>query len=149
MSRLSDWTDGGDFEDADLTAVVETAGVGPVRKTISKMRKFVGVAPGRDFSADTSLTLDDIGAVLIHPSADTTARVVTVPANASVAFPVRTVITITNLNGAGVVTIAITSDTMRLSGPGTTGSRTLADNGVATLIKVAATEWIIFGSELT
>lgn len=149
MSRLSDWTDGGDFEDADLTAVVETAGVGPVRKTISKMWKFVGVAPGRDFSADTSLTLDDIGAVLIHPSADTTARVVTVPANASVAFPVRTVITITNLNGAGVVTIAITSDTMRLSGPGTTGSRTLADNGVATLIKVAATEWIIFGSELT
>lgn len=149
MSRLSDWTDGGDFEDADLTAVVETAGVGPVRKTISKMRKFVGVAPGRDFSTNTSLTLDDIGAVLIHPSADTTARVVTVPANATVAFPVRTVITITNLNGAGVVTIAITSDTMRLSGPGTTGSRTLADNGVATLIKVAATEWIIFGSELT
>jgi hypothetical protein len=47
------------------------------------------------------------------------------------------------------VTIAITSDTMRLSPAGTTGSRTLAANGVATCVKLASTEWIITGSGLT
>ena len=55
-----------------------------------------------------------------------------------------------NQNGTGgVVTIAITTDTMRLAGAGTTGSRTLARNGVATAIKITATEWIISGTGLT
>ena len=148
-TRTSDFADGGDFEDTDLAVVVETPGVGPVKKTVSKMKKYVGVAPGRDFSTATSLTLDDIGAVLIHPSADTTPRTVTIPANASVAFPVRSVVTIANLNGAGDLTISITSDTLRWSPSGTTGSRTLAANGTATLLKVTATEWVIFGSGLT
>lgn len=47
------------------------------------------------------------------------------------------------------LTIAITTDTMRLSPGGTTGSRTLAANGIATAIKITATEWIISGSGLT
>ena len=50
---------------------------------------------------------------------------------------------------AGEVTIAITSDTMRLAGVGTTGSRTLAANGIATAIKLTSTEWIISGSGLS
>ncbi|HET9574537.1 MAG TPA: hypothetical protein VFP29_12515, partial [Methyloceanibacter sp.] len=45
--------------------------------------------------------------------------------------------------------IAITSDTMRLAGAGTTGSRTLAANGVATALKVTSTEWIISGTALS
>ena len=48
-----------------------------------------------------------------------------------------------------MITIAITTDTMRLAGPGTTGSRTLAANGVATALKVTATDWIISGTGLT
>jgi hypothetical protein len=43
----------------------------------------------------------------------------------------------------------ITTDTMRLAGPGTTGSRTLAANGIATALKITATEWIISGTGLT
>lgn len=113
------------------------------------MEVLIGVAPGRNFSTDTSLALTDIGGILIHPSADTTGRTVTIPANASVAFPVRTCITIVNQNAAGSLTIAITTDTMRLAGAGTTGSRTLAANGVATAIKVTSTEWIISGTGLT
>jgi hypothetical protein len=109
----------------------------------------LGVAPGRSFSAATAPALTDIGSILLHPSADTTARTVTIPANASVAFPVFSCITIINQNSAGVVTIAITTDTMRLAGAGTTGSRTLAANGVATLIKLTSTEWIISGVGLT
>jgi hypothetical protein len=100
-------------------------------------------------SAAYTLVLADANTQIFHPSADTTARTWTIPANASVAFPVGTFITFVNQNAAGVLTIAITTDTMRLAGAGTTGSRTLAANGVATAIKVTSTEWIISGTGLT
>jgi hypothetical protein len=58
-------------------------------------------------------------------------------------------LTFINQHAAGVVTIAITSDTMRLAGAGTTGSRTLAADGIATAIKIASTEWLISGTGLT
>jgi hypothetical protein len=93
--------------------------------------------------------LADAGKQIFHPSADTTARTWTIAANASVAYTVGTAITFINQNAAGVITIAITSDTMRLAGAGTTGNRTLAANGVATAVKVTSTEWIISGTGLT
>ena len=45
-----------------------------------------------------------------------------IDSNANVAYPVGTPITFVNQNGAGVVTISITSDTIRLAGAGTTGT---------------------------
>jgi hypothetical protein len=105
--------------------------------------------PQNSQSAAYTLVLADSGKHILHPSADTTARTFTIPANSSVAYPIGTAITFINQNGAGVVTIAITTDTMRLAGAGTTGSRTLAANGVATAIKVTSTEWIISGTGLT
>lgn len=96
-----------------------------------------------------TLVLADAGKHLLHPSADTTARTFTIPANSSVAYPIGTALTFINQNSAGVVTIAITTDTMRLAGAGTTGSRTLAANGIATAIKLTSTEWIISGTGLT
>jgi hypothetical protein len=100
-------------------------------------------------SANYTLVLTDAGKHILHPSADTTARTFTIPANAAVAFPVGKAVTFVNQNGAGDVTIAITTDTMRLAGAGTTGSRTLAANGLATALKITATEWIISGAGLT
>lgn len=100
-------------------------------------------------SAAYTLVLADAGKHILHPSADTTARTMTIPANASVAFPIGTAITFVNQVSAGVMTIAITTDTMRLAGAGTTGSRTLAANGVATAVKLTATQWIISGTNLT
>ena len=38
---------------------------------------------------------------------------------------------------------------MRLAGVGTTGSRTLPANGIATAVKVASTEWLISGVGLS
>jgi len=105
--------------------------------------------PQNSQSAAYTLVLADSGKHILHPSADTTARTFTIPANSSVAFPIGTAITFVNQNGAGVVTIDITTDTMRLSPAGTTGSRTLAANGVATCIKLTSTEWIISGTGLT
>ena len=105
--------------------------------------------PQNSQSVAYELVLSDGGKHILHPSADTTARTYTIPANASVAFPIGTAITFINQNSAGVLTIAITTDTMRLAGDGTTGSRTLAANGMATAVKVTATEWIISGTGLT
>lgn len=72
----------------------------------------------------------------------------TIPANASVAFPLGAVVTFVN-HTAGNITIAITSDTMTLAGTSTTGSRTLAANGVATVIKVISNWWMISGTGLS
>ena len=54
-----------------------------------------------------------------------------------------------NQNAAGVISIDIASDTMRLAGAGTTGVRQLAANGIATALKITSTEWIINGTGLT
>lgn len=100
-------------------------------------------------SADYTFVLADANNAFLHPSADTTGRTWTVPANASVAYPVGTVLTLINQNAAGVITIAITSDTLRLSTSGSTGSRSLAANGMCTLVKLTSTEWIVSGAGLT
>lgn len=105
--------------------------------------------PQNSQSTAYTLVLSDAGKHILHPSADTTARTFTIPANASVAFPVNTAVTFVNQNAGGVITIAITTDTMRLAGAGTTGSRTLAANGVATALKITSTEWIISGVGLS
>lgn len=105
--------------------------------------------PQNSQSAAYTLVLADAGDHILHPSADTTARTWTIPANSSVAFPIGTAITFINQNGAGVITIAITTDTMRLAGAGTTWSRTLAANWIATAIKINTTEWIISWPWLT
>ena len=93
--------------------------------------------------------LADAGKHILHPTADTTARTFTIDSNANVAYVVGTAITFVNQVSAGVVTIAITTDTMRLAGAGTTGSRTLAADGVATALKITSTEWLISGTGLT
>lgn len=78
-----------------------------------------------------------------------TAYTYTIPANGTVAFPVGTAITVFNNNATANVTIAINTDTLRLGGTTTTGSRTLAPFGVCTLLKVSSTTWIASGSGLT
>ena len=104
--------------------------------------------PQNSKSADYTLVLADSGKHILHPAADTNTRTFTIPANASVAFAIGTAVTFINMT-ANVVTIAITSDTMYLSDAGTTGSRSLAQYGSATAIKITATNWVISGSGLT
>jgi hypothetical protein len=105
--------------------------------------------PQNSQSVNYLLVLADAGKHILHPSADTTARTFNLPANSSVAYPIGTAVTFVNQNGAGTLTISINTDVMRLAGAGTTGSRTLTANGVATAIKLTATEWIISGTNLT
>jgi hypothetical protein len=77
-----------------------------------------------------------------------TSLTLTVPANGTVAFPIGATIMVVNTDATSL-TIAITSDTMTLANSTTTGSRTLARNGMATLTKIGATNWLIAGSGLT
>ena len=99
-------------------------------------------------SAAYTAVLADSGKVIFHPSTDANARTFTIPANGSVAYPIGTAITFINMTSQ-VVTIAITTDTMYLSSAGTTGSRSLAQYGSATAIKMTSTTWLISGSGLT
>jgi len=72
----------------------------------------------------------------------------TIPANASVAFPVGTII---NVIASAGITIAITSDTLQWGGQATsqTGTRTVAAYGMASLQKVTNTIWYISGVGVT
>jgi hypothetical protein len=100
-------------------------------------------------SAAYEFVLSDNGKHVYHPSADTTARIWTIPANASVAYPIGATLTVVNDVSAGALTIAITSDTLVWADDATTGSRTIAAQGVATAIKMTATRWMISGVGLT
>jgi len=104
--------------------------------------------PQNSQSAAYTLVLADAGKHIFHPSTDANARTFTIPANSSVAYPIGTAITFINMTSQ-VVTIAITTDTMYLSSAGTTGSRSLAQYGSATAIKMTSTTWLISGSGLT
>ena len=99
-------------------------------------------------SAAYNIVASDAGKVIHHPSTDANARTFTLPANASIPFKVGTAITFVN-ETSQVLSIAITSDTLTLANSTTTGTRSLAQNGVATALKVTTTKWIISGTGLT
>lgn len=100
-------------------------------------------------SAAYTTVLSDGEKHIYHPAADTTARTWTIDSNANVAYPIGTAITFVNEVGAGVITLAITSDTLVWAPAGTTGSRTLAAGGVCTALKVTSTRWQLSGVGLT
>ena len=94
-----------------------------------------------------TLVLADAGKHIYHASG-AGAATYTIPANGSVAYAIGTALTFVNLSSTSI-SIAITTDTMYLSSAGTTGTRTLAQYGSATALKVTSTAWIISGSGLT
>lgn len=108
---------------------------------------YLGV-PQNSRSAAYTTVMADAGKHIYHPSTDANARTFTIDSNANVAYPIGTILTFVNMTSQ-VVTIAITSDTMYLAGAGTTGSRSLAQYGVATAVKMTSTTWLISGSGLT
>lgn len=95
-------------------------------------------------SGNYTAVLADANQLILHPSGAGAGDTLTIPANASVAYPIGTTLTFVNRD-SNTVTIAITSDTLVLSGGTTTGSRTLTQNGVATAIKIESTVWLISG----
>lgn len=105
--------------------------------------------PQNSQASDYTLVLSDNGKMIFHPGSDTSSRTWTIPANASVAFPVGAVVTFVNQVGAGVINISITTDTLTMVGTGVTGSRSLSVNGIATALKIDSTNWLISGVGLS
>lgn len=101
-------------------------------------------ASGGAINANKTLSLTDAGELQYYTGS--TGYTVTIPANASVAFPIGTVIPIVNDSSASQ-TLAITSDTLEWEA--STGSRTLAPNAVVSLIKVSSTVWRITGTDIS
>jgi hypothetical protein len=97
-------------------------------------------------ATSATLAISDAGK---HIYVTTNSQTITIPAAASVDYPIGTTLTFIAGPDATTVSIAITSDTLRLAGGTSTGTRTLAANGMATAVKVAATTWYINGVGLT
>lgn len=106
---------------------------------------FKGLPQGNAGAGNYTAVLSDAGKHLLINGGNT----LTIPANSSVAYPAGTVLTIVNVSGASSATIAITSDTLRLAGTASTGSRTLAPLGMASALKIGSTEWFISGTGLS
>ena len=104
--------------------------------------------PQNSQSTAYTTVLADQGKCIFHPASDANARTFSIAANASVSYPIGTVIQFCNMTSQ-VVTIAINSDTLYLAGSGSTGSRSLAQYGVANAMKITSTSWLITGSGLT
>jgi hypothetical protein len=104
--------------------------------------------PQNSQSAAYTTVAADAGTSIFHPSSDANARTFTIAANASVPYALGTVIQFINMSSSNV-TIAINSDTLTWAQGGGTGSRTLAQYGVANAIKIATTQWLITGTNLT
>lgn len=133
---------------APTTACTLTSGADNLTYTLPDITCNIGFReiPQNSKSAAYTTVLADSGKHLYHPSADTTARTFTIDSNANVAYPIGTAITFINDISGGVITIAITTDTMVLFPGGSTGSRTLAAGNTATAVKVTSTRWIITGT---
>jgi hypothetical protein len=101
---------------------------------------------GSDQTADYTAVLND-GYQDLIPMNKATAVAFKIPTNASVAFPVGTVITVLN-KGVGAVTIsAVTSGTTTvLSAGGVAASPTLAQYKTAACIKTATDVWYVVGA---
>jgi hypothetical protein len=102
--------------------------------------------PVNSQSTAYTTVLGDAGGLLLHPSSDANARTFTI--DGSVAYTNGTTITFVN-ETSQVLTIAISTDTLVLAGTGTTGSRSLAQYGVATAVQIASGTWYISGTGLT
>lgn len=134
-----------DGKTATVSNTITFAGTDSTTMTFPGASASVGYLglPQNSQTATYTAVLADAGKHILM----TTAGTYTIPANGSVAYPIGTVLTF--VNGTTSCTIPITTDTMTLAGSATTGTRTLAANGIATAIKTGSTTWIISGTGLT
>lgn len=101
-----------------------------------------------DYTAINSQTGTTYAPVLTDASkliliTNAAANTVTIPANASVAYPIGTRLNFMQ-GGAGQTTIAITTDTLNVNANLT--KKLNGQHAIATAVKTAATTWILFGN---
>jgi hypothetical protein len=97
-------------------------------------------------SSSYTLTLSDAGKHIYVTGGGP--YTITIPST-SVAFPIGTVVSILNFTTNTMTITPTGADTMTQTGSLNVGSRLLTVNGMATVMKVGATSWVIFGSGLS
>jgi hypothetical protein len=125
----------------NATPVASISSTGKISDAIGDVR----ILPQNSQSADYTAVAADSGKHLLHPSTDANARTFTIPSNASVPYPIGTVLPFVNRTSQ-VLSVAITTDTMYLAGTTTTGTRSIAQNGIGSALKVEATVWVMSGT---
>ena len=114
---------------------------------VRKLKEYVARTPQRVVAANYQLDLTDVSKEQFQDAADVTQRTVTLPTNATVAFPVGTQIPFCVENGAGGLLISpAVGVTLRKAGSGTTGVATLSPNADALLHQVKVNVWYISGA---
>jgi hypothetical protein len=102
-------------------------------------------APRNAQTGNYTLVLADRGKSVVMGDGTATALTLTIPASTTVSFPVGTVIIIVNRNTVGL-SVAITTDTLTLANSVTSGTRTVAQNGIGTCVKIENTVWLMGGA---
>ncbi len=99
------------------------------------------ILPQNSQASIYTLQLSDTGNH-IYVTSNTT---ITIPANSVTSFATGAVISIIT-NETSTANVEINTDTLRLGGVGTTGTRTISPYGMATIIKANNTVWYISGA---
>ena len=136
VSGLSSSLTGATLAGADLFLVDD--GAGGTNKKIAYQDFGVPITVDTTQTPFSALALTDANRLFTCNNAS--AITATIPANATLAFPVGTVLGITQL-GAGQVTVAVTTDT--LSSP--IGAKTRTQYSTIFVTKVASTVWVVSG----
>jgi hypothetical protein len=131
-----------------VTPVLGTPSSGTLSNCTVDGTNLVGYRNAPQTSAGASaytLVLGDAGDHVIFTGGTT--ATLTVPTNASVAFPIGTTILVVNDN-SGNLTISGAGVTFQLAA-GATGNRTVATKGLATCLKTGTDTWYVSGAGVT
>jgi hypothetical protein len=103
--------------------------------------------PQNPQNGNYTLALKDAGGHVY--SANTGSQTITVPDNATVAFAVEDVVTIVNDGTTAISIVPAAGVTLKQAGTANTGARTLAPNGLISVLKVGTDRWFIGAGGLT
>jgi hypothetical protein len=131
----------------DYSAAPATTGAQVLHSDASLYDVGMNVMPPRTVAAAITFARTDVGKTLVKD--ESTARTWTTPGSTDTDIPLGSAINLMNL-GSGDITIAagsgVTLSFINGLGAAGTGSRTLAQGGIATLYKRTASSWVIWGN---
>ncbi len=105
--------------------------------------------PETTHNANYTVVKGDAGTCIAHPASDANARTFTIDSVTNQSWDAGTALTFKN-ETSQVLSIAVTTEALTLAGSTTTGTRSLAQNGIATAhLNAAKTVWLISGPGLT
>lgn len=104
--------------------------------------------PTNSQSGNYTTTVLDNGREVLHPSGAGAGHTFTIDSQANVPMPGGAAITFANRD-SNSLSIAITADTLILANSTTTGTRTLAQNGICTAVYQGSNTWLISGTGLS